>query len=475
MDYNAVQNQILPDAGAAILGGIEKGQTIRKGILDSYLAQKGIEKQGKVEDLQQQYLGATDEKQKQALLGQIAVYNPEHAKGIAAISNMSNPFEGNSIEAQKANLQYQRYKAIGIPDGEARIKAINDAASTSAQYYTDAGGNRVTIGGMPLPDVKPMLGGNAPTQPAPGGLPAYGTGDKPSQADKIVNSLPIQENLASATPEEKSFVNEVMSSPNPAKVYNSKVQEHPELAAAHPQWDDTVAGHFNEINTAFNKNPYANSPKVQVSAAEAQAKKDVDMSGIQPSTAAQLEKDMVLASNVRSQVSDIKSLMKPEYQTFKWQGGMAWNALKDKVDVKSLSPEDRKGLEDFTTYRASAGQLFSNVLKDLSGAAVNPSEFKRAEAYLPNAGSGVFDGDSPTQLQSKINRLEDFQDKALARLFYVRKNGMAIDKVDLDSMPKIMNQRGNQVEKELTATGLKGNELKAAVKDALSKEFGLVR
>ena len=487
MVFDAREGLYLPQFGNAVLGGVKAGQEVRKGILEDYLTRKKINQQEKVEGLQQQYLGATDDAEKQNILGQIAVYNPEHAKGIASIGSLGNPFEGTSIEAQKANLQYQRYRAAGYSDGDSRIRAINDAASTNAQHWTDAGGNRVTLGGIPLPDVggSPVLGGITQQPLAP-----YGTGNKPSQAESVVAKLPINDHVASASPEERTFVNEVMSSPNPAQAYNAKVKEHPELAAAHPQWDDTVAGHFQEINTALNENvpnggvvlpktsistSDMNSPVVKVTAAKAQAEKDIALANIQPSTATKLEEKLLSASDIRSQVSNIRSSFKPEYQTYSVQSGMAWSALKDKFNSKSLSEKDQQGLAEFTEYRANAGQMFSNVLKELSGAAVNPTEFKRAEAYLPNPGSGIFDGDSPTQMAAKIKKMEEFTDKALAKYTYIRKNGFDVNAVDVDQMPKIMNDRGNAISKELSAKGLRGDALKTAVTTQLSQEFGLAR
>lgn len=241
-DYNAVQNQVLPDAGAAVLGGLRAGQDILKN-------QQLLGQTAKLQGLQQAYLGATDEKQKQAILQQMAVYNPEHAKGIAAIGQLGvNPFEGTSMEAQKANLQYQRYIAAGLAPGEARIKAINDAASTGASFYTDELGRRITQGGIPLPDVGGQLGAAAPTQQRQLGgapLPAYGTGDKPSQADKVVSMV---DSIAGATPEEKAFVQKVMNSPNPAQAYAAGAATHPDLP---PTFTPEIQRQFQEINAAL--------------------------------------------------------------------------------------------------------------------------------------------------------------------------------------------------------------------------------
>ncbi len=506
-EYNINQDIRPSNFAGALSSGLNAGMQARQDLLKT-------RQLGQLNNLQQQYMSAPDAATKQGLLQQIAVLNPEHAKGLLAVNQAASgntAFEGTGWEVQRANLQYQQYLAAGLSPNEAKLKAANDVAATNT--FIDRAGN--VIQGQPLPPVgqlgnAPAMGGQmggltspAPTPlagqltpQAPTPLPATSQGGltpKMSDAEKAVQTMDPTDmyNQANdqATEQEKASLKKFgeASVDDRKAIYNEMMKEHPELPPLTPEVETTLINHYNKVKAQeatpkedaavvpSTSNPYANSPVVQISAAEQAAKKNIDMAGLQPSTAVQLEKDMVLASNVRSQVNDIKSQMKPEYQTFKWQGGMAWNALKDKVNVNNLSPKDKAELADFTTYRASAGQLFSSILKDLSGTAVQEKEMKRAEAYLPNAGSGIFDGDSPIQMQSKIDKFEDFQDKALARLFYIRQKGLSIDKVELDEMPKIMNNRGAEIAQTYQAQGLKDDALKAAVKDQLSKEFGLVR
>lgn len=492
-DYNAVQNQQLYDAGAAVLGGIQSGQNIRKGILEDYQTRKKIEQQGKIEGLQQQYLGAADDKEKQAILQKMAVYNPEHAKGIAAIGQLGvNPFEGTSMEAQKANLQYQRYIAAGYPSGEARIKAINDAASTSAQYYTDPLGNRVTLGGIPLPDIggQPRLGTTSTQQPQLGQapLPAYGTGDKPSQADAVAARLPIQENLASIAPEEKSFITEVMNSPNPAQVYNTKVQEHPELAQAHPQWDDAIAGHFNEINMALEESvptgavlpsidrkvtqAELNSPLAQKTRVEQAVGKE----DLQTGTKAKIEEKLLNSTEALSRVKDIRTSFKPEYLQLGTRFGAATSSMKDFVGAK-LSPEETQQLSDYTGFKRASVDNMNRLLNELSGAAVSPVEGTRIAASQPNAGTGVFDGDSPTVFKRKMDDVTKQMQYATLRYNYALKNGMNPLKtgIALEKIPELIEKRGAEIEKQIKASnpGAQQDIIDKQTKLQLGKEFGM--
>lgn len=195
--------------------------------------------------------------------------------------------------------------------------------------------------------------------------------------------------------------------------------------------------------------------------------------GLGKPTMNKVEQKVLNAGDTLAQLTSIQSRYKPEFQEIGTKTGMAWTALKDKINSDSLSPEEKANLEEFTAYRADAGQMFALTLKELSGVAVNPTEMKRAETWLPNPGTGVFDGDSPAQLKGKLDRFEEFTRRALMKYAYVQKNGLDINNVDVDDMPGLMNKRGAEIEQELASQNLPAADLKAAVKTRLADEFGL--
>lgn len=195
--------------------------------------------------------------------------------------------------------------------------------------------------------------------------------------------------------------------------------------------------------------------------------------GLTPAVNTEVQKKIMSSGDTMAQLTSITSRFKPEYQ----QIGTRWDTFKTKWMDKAgleVSPEDKKLLEDFTSYRGDAAQLFSLTLKDLSGVAVNPTEYKRAEAWLPSPGSGIFDGDSPTEMRSKLDRFTDFTRKALMKYAYIQKNGLTIDDVDVAQIPSLMNKRGNDLAEEYRKQGMGGDALKEAVKYRLADEFGLL-
>lgn len=197
-------------------------------------------------------------------------------------------------------------------------------------------------------------------------------------------------------------------------------------------------------------------------------------SGAPMGTAARnkVEEKLIDSGDTLSQITAIRAKFKPEYQSI----ARRWDAVKSSWKSKAgmdLPQEERQRLRDFSAYRAEAGQMFSQTLKTLSGAAVTAPEMKRAEAWLPNPGTGLVDGDDPETLAAKIERLEDFTKKALAKNAFIRRNGLSPEDIDIERMPALIRQRGDELAAELASRGVQGEQLKSAVKQRLADEFGI--
>lgn len=186
------------------------------------------------------------------------------------------------------------------------------------------------------------------------------------------------------------------------------------------------------------------------------------------------EAGMVSDSDTLTQLSAINSRFRPEYQTFKFRGLQEWSAFKEKISPDSVSPQDRSRLAEFSQYKSEAAQFFSNTLKALSGAAVTEPEMKRATAWIPNPGTGIFDGDSPTQVKANIDRLTEFTRNAIAKKAYIRERGLKVDGVDVDQMPKIMNDYGKKMLEQFTGEGMNAQQAQAAAVRAVALRFGLL-
>jgi hypothetical protein len=78
----------------------------------------------------------------------------------------------------------------------------------------------------------------------------------------------------------------------------------------------------------------------------------------------------------------------------------------------------------------------------LAGTAVTEAEAKRIQAFVPNPGTGLLDGDGPQEMASKVAQYHQFARLAVARLQWARKHGITdfeeITRTSLESMPQIM-------------------------------------
>jgi hypothetical protein len=197
--------------------------------------------------------------------------------------------------------------------------------------------------------------------------------------------------------------------------------------------------------------------------------------GMTQAAQTELDKAIIAATGTRMQATEITRKFKPEYQEIPTKIGMEWTALKEKGGgwFGKASAKDKAALTEFVQYRAESAQLFANILKEMSGVAINPTEFERAEAWLPNPGSGMFDGDSPSEMKGKTERFIDFQNKVVARLSYARKHGLAIKDVSLDDMPQLIQERWDALDKQFEQNGMTEVEIRRrAVREQIAREFG---
>lgn len=180
-----------------------------------------------------------------------------------------------------------------------------------------------------------------------------------------------------------------------------------------------------------------------------------------------------------ARINQIGAGFKPEYQQFGQRANNWWTAAKEKMGIQP-SPEDKQMLTDYTKYRSDAVANLNAVLKEQSGAAVTPQEYERLKAASPNAGTGVFDGDSPTEFQAKIGSTQNQLKMAIARRAYLMTKGIPFDikkgntgGVSLDQMPAIIDAEGSKIEQELVAKGVPPAEAEKQALAQLKQTYGI--
>jgi hypothetical protein len=163
-------------------------------------------------------------------------------------------------------------------------------------------------------------------------------------------------------------------------------------------------------------------------------------------TKTEVEKQQLNTGDQIARLNNIQFSYRPEFLNIKFRAGQEWNTLKDKFG--KLPPEEKATLTAYSAYKQNATQNLNLTIKEITGAAMSNGESERIIATLPKAGTGVFDGDSPTEFEAKLNNGIQQTKYALARKQYALKNGLKWENIDLGQMPVIIENRANAIAKQ---------------------------
>lgn len=160
-----------------------------------------------------------------------------------------------------------------------------------------------------------------------------------------------------------------------------------------------------------------------------------------------VDKAEIRATNGLARLNEISASFDPSFLTYQAQVGNWGRALIDKVG--KLKPEQQAKLYKFATFRRDAARNINDAIKENSGATVTEQELARNLVELPNSGSGMFDGDSPTVFKAKIDRARETLTLGVARFRYLRQKGFTGQPwdsgIELPQMREIINQRAQEI------------------------------
>jgi hypothetical protein len=176
-----------------------------------------------------------------------------------------------------------------------------------------------------------------------------------------------------------------------------------------------------------------------------------------------------------TRLNRIETSYDPKFLETKFRSAQEFRALGEKLGLNKLTPEQKQQLSNYTQFTQDSIRELNAYIVEVTGAAMGTGEeADRIKKGMPNVGSGLLDGDSPTQFASKLsNTLKDLRTME-ARLQYIKSNGLKVIDVPLDRMPEIMRQREQAL---ITSLGLdvRNPQDKAVLKSRLATEFGLMR
>lgn len=167
----------------------------------------------------------------------------------------------------------------------------------------------------------------------------------------------------------------------------------------------------------------------------------------------EIDKQEVAATDGLQKIRQIRSSFDPSFLKYSTQAEMWGKSLLAKAG--SLAPEDQAGLYKFATFRRDAAANINAAIKANSGATVTEQELRRNLVELPNAGSGIFDGDDAVTFRAKVDRAEETLALGIARKRYLRAQGFKGDidaaaaQLPIEQMRGLINRRAAAIEADL--------------------------
>ena len=184
---------------------------------------------------------------------------------------------------------------------------------------------------------------------------------------------------------------------------------------------------------------------------------------------------------------DIQETFDEKYLQIPERINQVWLAGKDKFGM--AKPSEQEDLREFSRFKQNAIEAVNQYIRDITGAQMSVKEAERLSLALPQPGQGIFDGDSPAVFQEKLKNAIEKVKRAEQRAKYFLSEGIDISydykqresetldadfetdaqfkmngkTIRLNDMPRIINKKGAEIEKELIEGGM---DAEAAVKEA---------
>lgn len=193
----------------------------------------------------------------------------------------------------------------------------------------------------------------------------------------------------------------------------------------------------------------------------------------------EIDKKEEKATDGLLRIRNVRASFDPSFLSYGTQAKMKLAEVQAKAGKLDRATQEQ--LYRFATFRRDAAENINSAIKDNSGATVTDQELRRNLLALPNAGTGIFDGDDPVTFQAKIDRAEETLALGIARTRYLRQRGFtgnvdaAAKQLPIESMRGMINQRAKQIEGELMRAnpGMAKPILDQQVTKAIKQEFGI--
>lgn len=127
-----------------------------------------------------------------------------------------------------------------------------------------------------------------------------------------------------------------------------------------------------------------------------------------------VQKDTIKLQDQLAAIDMIGANYNPAFNELPTKMGMTALSLQDWAGM-DLAPEQSQALTEFSRYRSASSSATNEKIKEFAGTAVSAAEAQRLLTEMPNAGTGIFDGDGPTQYEAKLGLVKEKLKAGLVR------------------------------------------------------------
>jgi len=114
----------------------------------------------------------------------------------------------------------------------------------------------------------------------------------------------------------------------------------------------------------------------------------------------------------------------------------------------NIPKKDKEALTRYSRFKRISVQNLNQGIKDTTGATMSESEAKRIIKALPDPGTGIFDGDSPTVFKAKIESVKQELLAGKKRAVFLKQRGIELNESVARDFPlsSFVSQEGSSFE-----------------------------
>jgi hypothetical protein len=196
---------------------------------------------------------------------------------------------------------------------------------------------------------------------------------------------------------------------------------------------------------------------------------NVDM-GMTKKTKGMVEEKLFNAQENLARLNEITEMYKPEFLEIKTKTkalGTKWQEIGKGTPIEKglnllfgkATEKDKELFSEYSSFKRSSINNINLYIKEITGAQMSEKEADRIRLGMPDPGEGLFDGDAPTQFESKLeSSMQSLRLSQARYIMYLKKGNLTESQIkkminsdaamSLNQVKDIINKEGNALQNQ---------------------------